>query len=125
MRQWGVPPCPVSAPGCGTPGSLCSKLWARLPTQCPQGLDVAPAAAAVAPALLSYVAWLDHHQVRILVRHVIIPHVRHCPVRHIRAWLLPMLGRTYPANAGTAAGGVGRVGSVCCSGTHGRRHRHR
>ncbi|GAB4816646.1 hypothetical protein N2152v2_003692 [Parachlorella kessleri] len=67
-----------------------------LPTHCPAALGCAPAQAVFAPAVFSYVESLPHPQLRIVLRHILIPHIKSCPPRHLAGWVAPALALLAP-----------------------------
>lgn len=89
-----------------TPASL--RAWLRhmreftyqtvglLPTHCPPAMDSPALQAAYAQSLFAYIDSLEHQHVRIILRHVLIPHVKSCADRHLQPWLVPALATLVP-----------------------------
>ncbi|KAL4423234.1 hypothetical protein ABPG77_000026 [Micractinium sp. CCAP 211/92] len=67
-----------------------------LPTNCPPAMDSPALQAAYSQSIFAYVDTLEHQHVRIILRHVLIPHIRSCADRHLRPWLVPALAALAP-----------------------------
>ncbi|PRW59064.1 HASTY 1-like isoform X1 isoform B [Chlorella sorokiniana] len=67
-----------------------------LPTHCPPVMDSPALAAAYAQSGFAYIDTLEHQHVRIIMRHMIIPHIKNCADRHLQPWLVPGLAQLVP-----------------------------
>jgi exportin-5 len=84
-----------------------------LPAAVPAALDLEAARAALAPSVLAFADTLAHHNLRLALRHVTIPHVRTLPARHLEGWALPSLALLAPhmaARLDAAWAGLAPVG---------------
>ncbi|EFN51722.1 hypothetical protein CHLNCDRAFT_139890 [Chlorella variabilis] len=67
-----------------------------LPTHCPPAMDSAAIQAAYVQSAFAYIESLEHQHVRIIMRHILIPHIKNCADRHLRPWVLPALAILVP-----------------------------
>lgn len=67
-----------------------------LPTHVPPAMDLPGIAPTFAPSAYAFVESLGHQHVRIIIRHVTIPHVKACKARHLESWVLPGLAALAP-----------------------------
>jgi len=64
--------------------------------QCPAALDSPSIHAVFSSKLFSYLDTLDHQHVRIMMRHVFLPFIRACPVRHLDSWVVKSMAVLAP-----------------------------